>query len=278
MTRKKRKTNNTPDLRSHFDLTAIPFTREIAVKDLWTSPSYQDSLSELTDTVRQRMSAVVLAPSGTGKTSLLRALKDRLPQARYRSHYVKVTSLSKRDMCREIATVIGIEACGNYPTLLRKLQSTFEGYGPEEGIQPVLLLDEAQDMRLEVLTILRDLTNFEMDSRLVLSVVLAGDSRLERILQRQELEAVRRRLAHVANLRLLSREETRSYMEHRIRIAGGRSLPFDHDAVDALYEVTRGNLRAIDHVARKAMTYACEKKFEAIDPSLVAKARASLLI
>ncbi len=133
-------------------------------------------------------------------------------------------------------------------------------------------------MRLEVLTILRDLTNFEMDSRLVLSVVLAGDSRLERLLQRQEVEPMRRRLAHVATLRLLSRDETRSYMEHRIRIAGGKSLPFGHDAVDALYEVTRGNLRAIDHVARKAMSYACEQDVEVIDVSLVAKARASLLM
>ena len=111
------------------------------------------------------------------------------------------------------------------------------------------LLDEAQDMRLEVLAILRDLTNFEMDSRLVLSVVLAGDARLEKLLRRQEVEPVRRRLVHVATLRLLSRDETRSYMEHRITIAGGKQLPFDHDAVDAVYEITRGNLRAIDHVA-----------------------------
>lgn len=271
-------TSDTPDLRSHFGLTSTPFTREIPVKDLWISPIYQEPLNELSDTVRQRMSAAVLAPSGTGKTGLLRALRDRLPQARYRCHYVNVTSLSKRDMCREIATVAGIEPCGTYPTLIRKLQSAFEGYGPEEGAQPVLLLDEAQDMRLEVLTILRDLTNFEMDSRLVLSVVLAGDSRLERLLQRQEVEPMRRRLAHVATLRLLSRDETRSYMEHRIRIAGGKSLPFDHESVDALYEVTRGNLRAIDHVARKAMSYACEQGIEAIDASLVAKARANLLM
>lgn len=270
--------SNSPDFRSHFGLTSIPFTREIPVKDLWISPIYQDSLNELSDTVRQRMSAAVLAPSGTGKTGLLRALTDRLPQARYRCHYVKVTSLSKRDMCREIATVTGIESCGTYPTLVRKLQNAFEGYGPQEGVQPVLLLDEAQDMRLEVLTILRDITNFEMDSRLVLSVVLAGDARLERLLRHQEVEPIRRRLAHVATLRLLSRDETRSYMEHRIRIAGGKSLPFDHDAVDALYEVTRGNLRAIDHVARKAMGYACEQGIEAIDTSLVAKARASLLM
>lgn len=270
-------TKKTPDLRSHFGFTDLPFTREIAVKNLWCPPIYRQPLDELADAVRQRMSAALLAPSGAGKTGILRALKDRLPEARFRCHYVNVTSLSKRDMCREIATVTGIEPAGTYPALLRKLQRSFESYGAQEGVQPVLLLDEAQDMRLEVLAILRDLTNFEMDSRLVLSVVLAGDTRLERLLMRQEIEAVRRRLAHVATLRLLSRDETRSYMEHRIRVVGGKDLPFDHDAVDAVYEITRGNLRAIDHVARKAMGYACEQGIEAIDTGLVAKARQSLL-
>ena len=133
-------------------------------------------------------------------------------------------------------------------------------------------------MRLEVLAILRDLTNFEMDSRLVLSVVLAGDGRLERLLGRREVEPVRRRLAHVATLRLLSRDETRSYMEHRIAVAGGKDLPFDPDAVDTVYEITRGNLRAVDHVALKAMGYACEQEDATVDTSLVLKARQSLLM
>jgi len=271
-------TKKNPDLRSHFGLTSLPFTREIAVKSLWCPPIYQQPLDELSETVRQRMSAAVLAPSGTGKTALLRALKDRLPEARYRCCYVKVTCLSKRDMCREIATVTGIEPAGTYPALVRKLQGSFSSYASDEGAQPVLLLDEAQDIRPEVLAILRDLTNFEMDSRLVLSVVLAGDARLEKLLRRQEVEPVRRRLVHVATLRLLSRDETRAYMEHRITIAGGKQLPFDHDAVDAVYEITRGNLRAIDHVAHKAMGYACGQGDATVDTGLVVKARQSLLL
>ena len=272
------KRTDTPDLRSHFHLTAVPFTREIGVRDLWPSAIYQQPLKDLTHTLRQRMSAVLLAPSGTGKTGVLRALEDQLPAARYRCHYVKVTSLSKRDLCREIATVTGIEPVGTYPALVRKLQTGFSSDVSQGGIQPVLILDEAQDMRPEVLQILRILTNFEMDSRLVLSLVLAGDGRLERLLQRQDIEPVRRRMAHLATLRLLSREETRSYMEHRIRVAGGKELPFDHDAVEAVFEISRGNLRAIDHVARKAMYYACQQGISTIDSGLVTEARQSLLL
>jgi MSHA biogenesis protein MshM len=117
-----------------------------------------------------------------------------------------------------------------------------------------------------------------MDSRLVLSVVLAGDNRLEKLLMRQEVEPVRRRLAHVVTLRLLSRDETRAYMEHRIAVAGGKDLPFDADAVDAVFDITRGNLRAVDHVAHKAMGYASEQGDATVDTRLVLKARQSLLM
>ena len=62
---------------------------------------------------------------------------------------------------------------------------------------------------------LRSLTNFDLDSRLVLSIILAGDSRPQTLLQRQDFEPVRRRPAHVATLSLLARDQTRAYLKHR---------------------------------------------------------------
>ncbi|MBK8980720.1 MAG: ATP-binding protein [Planctomycetes bacterium] len=59
-------------------------------------------------TLDARMSCAIIAPAGTGKTSVLRAVVARLPEARYSTHYVKVTGLSKRDMCREIAYAAGV--------------------------------------------------------------------------------------------------------------------------------------------------------------------------
>ena len=103
------------DIRAHFGLHTLPFTREITVDKRWSSPVYEEALDALEATVAERMSAVLVAPSGAGKTSLLRALIKRLPEARYRVHYVKVTSLSKRDMCGEIAVAVGATHCGHLP-------------------------------------------------------------------------------------------------------------------------------------------------------------------
>jgi type II secretory pathway predicted ATPase ExeA len=266
------------DLRSHFGFTATPFTREIPVADRWSTPLFDEPLEDLRRTIEQRMSAVLLAPSGTGKTLLLRALREQLPEARYRVHHVKLTSLSKRELYREIALAAGVEPAGSYPTLMRRLQEHFQNQDQDDGRRPVLIIDEGQDLRPEVLATLRILTNYDMDSRLVLSVVLAGDQRLRQLLERQELAPVSRRLAHCAALRLLSRGETRQYLEHRLRIAGSRTVPFDEQAVDAVFEISRGNLRAINHLCRKALERAALAAVATVDPTLVAAARQQLLL
>jgi type II secretory pathway predicted ATPase ExeA len=85
-------------------------------------------------------------------------------------------------------------------------------------------------------------------------------------------------MAHIATLRLLSRAETRDYMQHRVRIAGAQTFPFDSQATDAVFEVSRGNLRAIDQLARKSLELAAQKAISTVDPSLVAEARPYVLI
>ncbi len=269
---------NGADLRAHFGLTALPFTRELDIDKRWRSPLFDEPLSHLVQTVEQRQSAVLMAPSGTGKTVLLRTLCTALPEARYRLHEVKVTSLSCRDMCREISVAVRLEPVGTYPTLMRRLQQHFRAQSQDDGMRPVLMIDEAQDMRLEVLATLRLLTNFDLDSRLLLSVLLVGDSRLRPMLERQELEAVRRRMAHCASLRLLTRAETCEYIDHRLRIAGSTKTPFEELALDAVYEITHGNMRAVDHLCLKSLELAARKGLDTIEPMLVAEARQHLLL
>src|SRR6059036_167403 len=163
------KTTDKPtDLRSHFGFTTTPFTREIAISERWSAPLFDEPIEDLRRTIEQRMSAVLLAPSGTGKTLLLRALREQLPEARYRVQDVKLTSLSKRELYREIALAAGIEPTGSYPTLMRRLQEHFRNEDQDDGRRPVLILDEGHDLRAEVLATLRLLTNYDMDSRLVL--------------------------------------------------------------------------------------------------------------
>ncbi len=132
-------------------------------------------------------------------------------------------------------------------------------------------------MPVEVLSMFRILTNFEMDSRLVVSVLLVGQPRLAQTLKRDELEALSRRLTHVATLRNLGRDEARDYVLHRMSIVGARGELIAPQAIDALYELARGNLRATDTLAFKALHLAAAAKAPVVDANHIALARSQVL-
>lgn len=270
------KTTTTTDLQAAFGLKKVPFTPEVTVP--WQSEIFSEAIASLAMVISNRMTGALIAPAGTGKTNVLRALVADLPDARYRVSYVKVTSLSKRDFCRELSNAIGVESAGSYPSLVRALQDCVEETALTQGLRPVLIIDEAHDMRPEVLAILRILTNFEMDSRLLLAMVICGQPPLAKLLARADLLAVRQRVAHCVTLRLLSREECKSYVEHRMTEAGAQSTPFDAHSLEAIYEISRGNLRAVDHLARKSLEIAAGKGVPTVDETIVVAARKQLLL
>ena len=78
-----------------------PFTRELTVRERCPLEPQAAAAEALTAAVQERMSAALIAPAGTGKTVALRMLVAALPEARFQVHYVKVTGLSKRDLCKE---------------------------------------------------------------------------------------------------------------------------------------------------------------------------------
>lgn len=254
-----------------------PFTRELAVGERCALPHQSAAAEALAETVHQRMSGALIAPAGTGKTVALRILAAALPEARYQLRYVKVTGLSKRDLCKEIAAACGLPPTGIYPALVRRLQDAFSEWTESSGVRPVLVLDEAHDLRPESLAMLRLLTHFEMDSRLVVSVILAGQPPLATLLGRADQAAMAQRLAHYATLRLLSRDETRTYVLHRCALAGAQSAPFDDDAHETIWEMSRGNLRAIDALALKSIGIAARAGAATVGAGEVIAARQVLV-
>lgn len=266
-------TTESTDLRSHFGLTAIPFTREISTRDRWMHAQYDESAQALLSAIEKRQSAALIAPAGCGKTMVLRTLVDRLPEARFRTHYVKVTDLSKRDFCRELCDACGARRAATYGSLVRSLQAHLGALVDEDSLRPVLVIDEAHDMRPDVLAILRVLTNFEMDSKLIVSIVLCGQPPLRTLLRRPQMEAVSRRIVYYGTLRTLTREEVPDYIRHRLHVTGLDRDVFNDEALDAVFEATQGNLRAIDRLATRAMEITCRGEAAHITPDHVVEAR-----
>lgn len=169
-------TDPPPDLRGHFGLNELPFTREIPAARMWRHPGLDEVVHDLANIISARDSAAVVAPSGAGKTAVIRRLVDTLPEARYRIADIKLTAVGNRDLYRSIARSLGLEASGTWPCLVESLQAHAKALATTEARRTVLIIDEAQDMRPGVLSTLRVLTNFRLDSELLISLILVGDT------------------------------------------------------------------------------------------------------
>ena len=261
------------DYLSRFGFNTTPFTKEIPVNHFFSHSMFDEVFHAFVDIIEHRMCAALIAPAGVGKTCILRKLRSHLPEARYRINYIMVSELAKRDMCREISEAIGCRPAGAYNFLIRNLQQHFMQNMDTDGLRSVLIIDESHGMKLEVLSMLKVLCNFEMDSRLVVSIILCGKSPLRNMLSRADMEDVARRFSHYATLRPFTRDETFNYIKHRCAIDGVSSLPFDSGAMDAIFEIARGNMRAIDELSRKSMQVAHENDCDTVDSNHVAEAR-----
>jgi type II secretory pathway predicted ATPase ExeA len=265
------------DLCARFSCHTLPFTREIEVSRRFRLPHLDDACEALRRTVESRLSGALIAPAGMGKTTVMRALVNALPEARFRVHYVKVAKLSRRDMCRELTLALGLPPTGSYPGLIRRVQDRLQAYVEGDALRPVIIFDDAHEFRPEVLGILKAITNYEMDSRLVVSILLCGHNGLRALLREEELEDVAGRITHFATLRGLSREETHRYLVHRCTVVGATTVPFDASAQEAIHEISRGNLRAIDALALKALEIAHAQDSDVVDTTIVVAARAFVL-
>lgn len=259
-----------------FRFVSPPFTRELRIEHRFQVGFLESAVRFLQEAVEARQSVALVSPAGSGKTVAIRALVASLPEARYRVVYLKLADLGARDMCRQLALGLGLPSVGSYPSLVRTLEERLHSGVAQQGVRQVIIFDDAHEMRIEALRLVRLLTNYEMDSKLVVSIILAGQLPLKKILMSADLEDVRQRLMAAAELRLFSREETRAYILHRIKIAGASTSPFAPDAVEALFEISQGNMRAIDKIALGALNAADKEERSTVSASDVASARASL--
>jgi len=133
-------------------------------------------------------------------------------------------------------------------------------------------------MRREGFELLKILTNFDMDSRLMVSFILGGHPSLREKLHHPDLDDIRQRIIHCGELRLLSRDETITYINHRLTIAGAKVSLFDTSTLEGLYEMSRGNLRAIDNLAFLCLKRAAEAGAKAVATQHLHQARADIWV
>jgi type II secretory pathway predicted ATPase ExeA len=255
----------------HFGFHVKPFGKTPDPAFLYESPQHREALARLEYAVEEKDLALLVGEIGSGKTTLSRALLDRVGDSRPVILLIN-PRLTPMQLLRACASGLGIEPPRGRHELLDKLHAKlFELY--EAKREPVLLIDEAQLIPSKAtFDEIRLLTNFQLDDQNLLSVILIGQPELEARLDRAAYAPLRQRIGLRYRLGALSLDEAVDYIEYRIRVAGGKRNPFSRAAMEEIHAISGGIPRIMNTLCTTALLDAFGEDADVVDPARVTSA------
>ena len=263
--------------RSFFGLEKEPFTADLALDEILQTHELTGVGKRFNYMVRIGGIAVVTGEIGSGKSTALRYAGAKLHPAEYKSFYVLATSGSILELYRQIALEMGLgQASSSKATMTALIRREITSLVTDKKIKPVLTIDEASLLRLEVLAELHTLCQFEKDSKHFLPVVLAGQSNLVDKLTYRSSEPLASRVVARSHLEGLNLEGMHQYLDHHLRLTGIKTNPFEDAAVTAIHQGSGGLLRKANHLARGAMIAAANQQSATVTADHVRRAATEL--
>jgi general secretion pathway protein A len=234
--------------KKFFGLRENPFNVNPDPRFLFSTRHTEEAFAVLTYGIQSRKGFITLTGEvGTGKTTLLNKLLDWLHEQSVATAFVFNSRLNVTQFLDFMMADFGIpcDTTMKSQVLIRLNQWLLERY--RAGETAVLIVDEAQNLTDEVLEEIRMLTNLETFTEKLMQIVLVGQPELETKLKQPQLRQLRQRLTLRAKTHPLTVEETRAYVQQRLRIAGldGRQI-FDADALTAIHKYSNGIPRVVN--------------------------------
>ncbi|HTW58295.1 MAG TPA: AAA family ATPase [Terriglobales bacterium] len=257
--------------KEFYGLRANPFNVNPDPRYLFLTRHTEEALACLTYGIQSRKGFVLLTGEvGTGKTTLINKLLEWLRLQQVATAFIFNSRLNVPQFLDYMMADFGIpcDSRAKSQVLLRLYNWLLDRY--RAGETAVLIVDEAQNLSDEVLEEIRMLTNLETFTEKLLQIVLVGQPELEQKLKQPQLRQLRQRLTLRAKTHPLSIEETKAYVQQRLRIAGSNGQEiFDPEAVAAIHRYASGIPRVINLLCEHCLVSAFVDQQKIIAPSVV---------
>ena len=277
----------------HFGLTQDPFSIAPDPRYLFMSERHREALAHLLYGVAGVTGphgaavgtgggfVLLTGDIGTGKTTICRCFLEQIPVGCHVA-YIFNPKLSVIELLQSVCEEFHIAvapAASSPPTVKDYIDplNAFLLQRHAAGQSSVLIIDEAQNLRPDVLEQLRLLTNLETNERKLLQIVLIGQPELRAMLARPELEQLAQRVMARFHLNALTELETTQYIAHRLAVAGHTGTrPFDAPALKRIHRLTGGVPRRINLLCGRALLGAWANGLQHVDCKVVNQAAAEV--
>ncbi|WP_306392150.1 ExeA family protein [Telluria beijingensis] len=242
----------------YFQLKHAPFSIAPDPRYLFMSERHREALAHLLYGIGSGGGFVLLTGEiGAGKTTVCRCFIEQVPE-NCRLAYIFNPRLTAQELlqtvCEELRIALPPDAAGadgvkSYVDAINRYLLASHA----QGLNNVLVIDEAQNLSSEVLEQLRLLTNLETSERKLLQIILIGQPELRTMLARPELEQLAQRVIARYHLGPLSENETGAYIAHRLAVAGAAGMPFPPNLTPLVHRLSHGVPRRINLLCDRAL-------------------------
>jgi general secretion pathway protein A len=264
----------------YFGLDEQAFSIAVNPRYLYMSTQHREALAHLLYGVSSGGFVMLTGEVGTGKTTIIRCLLEQLPDSADLA-IVMNPSASARDLLSSICDEFGVEYAPEETSIkvLTDKLSEFLVQNHRQGRKTIVLIDEAQLLRISTLEQVRLLTNLETNTQKLLQIILVGQPELNELLAKPALRQLSQRITARYHLRPLNLEETAAYIKHRLAVAGmppGRH-PFPPKIVRRVYQISRGIPRLINVLCDRMLLGAYSREATEIDADICRRATVEVL-
>jgi general secretion pathway protein A len=250
-----------------------PFAMTPDPRFLYLTPGHREALAHLVYGVQENVGFLMLTGEvGTGKTTLLHALRQRL-NGRAATAFIVNSGLSFDGILEYMLADLGIANGGESRAqrLMALHRFMIERRRVDENV--VIIFDEAHNFDLDTLEQIRLLSNFETPTDKLVQILLVGQPELKAKLARPELRQLKQRIALRSTIPPLSSQETRDYIRRRLQIAGAHDTGlFTEGAVHAITEYAGGIPRVINIVSEHCLLLGYADQKRRLDEDIVKRA------
>jgi len=240
---------------SFYGLTSKPFQLNPDPNFFFGSKQHRRAKAYLEYGVSRNEGFIVITGEiGAGKTTVLRSLIDSLHGTNVIAGHLVTTQLGAEDTLRMVGAAFGFRVKDVPKSELLITLEAFLISQTSKGKRCLLIVDEAQNLSPRAVEELRMLSNFQFGNQALLQSFLIGQPEFREILQRPEMEQFRQRVAATCHIGPLDADETKSYVEHRLKCAGATDKPsFEPTAFEGIYKASGGIPRRINSVCDRLL-------------------------
>lgn len=197
---------------------------------------------------------VITGEVGAGKTTIVRGLLESLDTNAVVAANLVSTQLDAEDTLRMVGAAFGVGVKEMSKSDLLMSLEAFLVTQISQGKRCLLIVDEAQNLTARAVEELRMLSNFQFGKQALLQTFLVGQPEFREILQNPNMQQLRQRVTATCHIGPMDKDETRGYMEHRLKCVGSQGRPsFDGAGYEAIHKASGGIPRRINSVCDRLL-------------------------